>query len=226
MKMVEEASRLIEKAMEDCEAKKVSQHHHRSKFDRKYMRLAKTLAEDNDACHSRKIGVLLIGANGRPISFGYNGSVEGNPHTDSPEYLEHLYNDLLTAFEKEHLEKLANIECAEQFVGKYAGCKNCPRRLFGYASGVRLDLCNCAHAERNSLANAGINGVSTEGSTMYCWCGVPCHDCTMQIINSHVKRVVCLHTSTPDYSPSSRWMLKQAGIELDIIDEKWVMSND
>jgi dCMP deaminase len=47
------------------------------------------------------------------------------------------------------------------------------------------------HAERNSLYNAALIGVSTKGCTMYLTCGIPCSDCARGIINSGIKKIVC-----------------------------------
>ena len=187
------------------------------KWTRKYLKLARTLAEDNTACHSRHIGVVLVGVNNRILSMGYNGSVEGVPHNDDPRYLSHLYRNLLTPQDRQHFAD-AGVHDASAFVVKYSNCKVCPRRLVNAKSGERLELCGCAHAERNALASASRNGVSTENSTMYCYCSVPCHECTTQIIQSGVKEVVCLHQVGPDYSPSSRGLFEMSGVKLRIVD--------
>lgn len=47
------------------------------------------------------------------------------------------------------------------------------------------------HAERNSLYNAALIGVSTKGCTMYLTCGIPCSDCSRGIINSGIVKIVC-----------------------------------
>jgi dCMP deaminase len=47
------------------------------------------------------------------------------------------------------------------------------------------------HAERNSLYNAALIGVSTKGCTMYLTCGIPCSDCARGIINSGISKIVC-----------------------------------
>jgi len=188
------------------------------KWTRKYLKLAKTFADDNDACYARKIGAVLVSENNRIISMGYNGSVEKAPHCDSKEYLRYLYSDLLDEKEK---ESLANQGCKsqEEFVDRFAGCRMCPRRILGIPSGEKLYLCGCAHAERNCLAAANQSGVSTFNATMYCYCGVPCHECTLQIIQAKVKRVICLKVN-PDYSKSSRGLLRMTGVVLEEVDEK------
>lgn len=46
------------------------------------------------------------------------------------------------------------------------------------------------HAERNSIYNAALIGVSTKGCTMYLTCGIPCSDCARGIINAGISKIV------------------------------------
>lgn len=48
-----------------------------------------------------------------------------------------------------------------------------------------------SHAETNAIINAALNGTSTKGTTMYMSCGIPCTDCTRNIINAGIKEIVC-----------------------------------
>ena len=68
------------------------------------------------------------------------------------------------------------------------------------------------HAERNSLYNAALIGVSTKDTTMYLTCGIPCADCTRGIINSGVSRIVCerdnLGTKGPHWEESAKRSLQ------------------
>jgi deoxycytidylate deaminase len=203
----------------------------RDKFTRKYLKMARELAKDNDACYSRLIGVVLVSNVNRIISVGYNGGVEGVPHADDQKYLAHLWNNLLTDqqrqyFEDEHDVQQINGSGCYSFASKFSGCGQCPRKLLGIKSGESLELCPCAHAERNALANANISGVSTLGSVMYCYCSVPCHECTVQICQSKVSRVVCLDNGFPDYSPSSRFLFEKSGVELVQVTEEWIDASE
>lgn len=179
------------------------------KWTSKYMKIAKALADDNEACFSRKIGVVIISPDNTPISFGYNGTPRKCPHVDSKQYLEFLWQKLLTDNDKNLLETRSE----QEFISKYENCRKCPRRLLNIPSGERMELCNCAHAERNALANASIDGKSTKDCTMYCWCPLPCMDCTIQIIQSRIEKVVCLK-SEKDYSPTSRKLLGWSNIKI------------
>lgn len=68
----------------------------------------------------------------------------------------------------------------------------CPRKKAGYKSGEGLHICPAAHAERNALILAGRNGIATKDTTLYCYCGLPCKDCLIEIINAGVKEIVCI----------------------------------
>lgn len=70
------------------------------------------------------------------------------------------------------------------------GDGGCPRKKQGYASGEGLDLCIAGHAERNAIISAARVGISTAGSTLYCYCGPPCKDCMIEIINAGIVEVV------------------------------------
>ena len=65
----------------------------------------------------------------------------------------------------------------------------CPRRLAGVPSGHGLDLCVCAHAEANGVANAARHGVALQGSTVYVTCQ-PCAACMGMLANVGIRSVV------------------------------------
>jgi dCMP deaminase len=46
-----------------------------------------------------------------------------------------------------------------------------------------------AHAEQNAISQAALNGVSTDGGTIYITCQ-PCNVCAKMLINSGIRRVV------------------------------------
>jgi dCMP deaminase len=93
------------------------------------------------------------------------------------------------------------------------GAEGCPRKALGFKSGKGLRLCVAAHAERNALIQAGRTGVSTMGSTLYCYCGQVCKDCAVEIVNAGVKRLVFLD-GAPDYDYLAGYILKECGIEV------------
>jgi deoxycytidylate deaminase len=186
------------------------------KFVDKYMHIARSVADDNDACYSRQIGVVIADRNNRIVSLGYNGPPQGTPHCDDYQYLKDFFIPQLTIGELDKLipeivpnqpfqaRKLMNDWCINN-----SGCGTCPRRFINAGPGERSTLCSCQHAERNAITNAK---ESLDNAVMYCWCGVPCIDCTGAIINAGIKTVY--HLDHPDYHTTSRWLFEQANVEL------------
>jgi dCMP deaminase len=77
------------------------------------------------------------------------------------------------------------------------------------------------HAERNSLYNAALIGVSTKGCTMYLTCGIPCSDCARGIINSGIKKIVCerlggaVGNLWDEHAKRSVEMFNEAGVKIE-----------
>jgi dCMP deaminase len=77
------------------------------------------------------------------------------------------------------------------------------------------------HAERNSLYNAALIGVSTKGCTMYLTCGIPCSDCARGIINSGIKKIICERVGGAvgnlwdEHAKRSIEMFNEAGVEIE-----------
>ena len=196
------------------------------KYIQKYMRMAKQVGEDSNPCYSRKIGTIIVEPEtNRVLSIGLNGPPRGTPHTDSEEYLRDVFWPQLTREEKEIAMAKVMAEAPlkrhddsekDHFVRYMKDCKRCPRRIIGARSGQRLDGCSCSHSEINSIVNAG---QSVYGAEMFCWCSVPCIDCTKYIINAGISKVTCLYNNGPDYSPQSRWLFDKAGLPLEFRDQ-------
>lgn len=74
--------------------------------------------------------------------------------------------------------------------------RKCPRQVQGYKSGEGLDLCIAGHAERNVIVNAARFGISTMGTTLVCYCGVPCKDCMISIINAGIIEIIYMKGSS------------------------------
>jgi dCMP deaminase len=184
------------------------------KFIKKYMKLARLLGEDSNPCYSRKIGVLIVDPTiNKIVGTGYNGPPRGTPHCDSKEHLANVVWPQLSENER----SLLNFKpiTMEEFVDKYNGCQTCPRRLVGAPSGKRLELCSCAHAEANAIVNASQN---VHGCEMFAWCPLPCIECTKLVINAGIKRVYC-YKETADYSVGSRYLFKQANVDVVELDK-------
>lgn len=194
------------------------------------MRLAKQVGEDMNSCHSRKIGVLVVRAyddgSGRILGTGYNSPPRKTPHCDSEEYLRDVFWPQLTQMEKTTAvaattserttkglpvwyEFSDELQC-EMVCSKFAGSKTCPRKVVGAASGTRLELCSCVHAETNAIVNSSDD---LHGCVMFAYCGVPCVECTKLIINAGIKKVYVVKWPN-DYSHGSRWLFRKAGVEI------------
>jgi dCMP deaminase len=77
------------------------------------------------------------------------------------------------------------------------------------------------HAERNSLYNAALIGVSTKGCIMYLTCGIPCSDCARGIINSGISKIVCERVGGAvgnlwdEHAKRSIEMFNEAGVRIE-----------
>ena len=85
------------------------------------------------------------------------------------------------------------------------------------------------HAERNAIYNAARIGVSTDGTTMYLNCGIPCADCTRGIINAGIVRIFCERgeygakgTKWEESAERSWDMLEEAGVEVCFYDNEFI----
>jgi dCMP deaminase len=65
----------------------------------------------------------------------------------------------------------------------------CLRDEQSIPSGERTEICRAVHAEENVIIQAGLHGVSLEGSTVYCTHS-PCRRCAKMLINAKIKRFV------------------------------------
>jgi len=98
--------------------------------------------------------------------------------------------------------------------GAAAGVKDCLelgclRDELNIPSGERHEICRGIHAEQNVIIQAGLHGVSIEGSTIYCT-HTPCILCAKMLVNAKIKRYV----SSGIYNDDSFIQLfKEANIE-------------
>lgn len=189
----------------------------------KMMRLAKTVAEDNNPCYSRKVGCIITDQDGVILGTGYNGPPRKTPHCDSKEYIQDILWPKLTFSEQADLvdytmrvakisktrwDKLntAHTEC-DIVASNLDGCKTCPRRLLNFGPGVRPDLCSCQHGERNAISNSS---VSVAGGILFGWCCISCFSCTGAIINARIKEVHFLEG--PEYESGCLKLYEYANI--------------
>jgi dCMP deaminase len=82
------------------------------------------------------------------------------------------------------------------------------------------------HGEMNALMNALYSGVSVKDATIYVW-GLPvCSECTKNVIQSGIKRVVILFPEQAPEKWQKQWnelskpMYEEAGVSITYINEK------
>ncbi len=88
----------------------------------------------------------------------------------------------------------------------------CLRDELGIPSGQRQETCRGIHAEQNVIIQAGLHGVSLEGSTIYCT-HTPCVLCAKMLVNTRIKRYVSFARYNDDAFTN---LFREAGIKLDI----------
>lgn len=177
----------------------------------KMMRLAKFIGEDNTSCLGRKVGTVIADKHSVVISCGFNGPARGLPHADTYDFLSEFLYPKLTEEEK---KKLVGEAYKGDFTDKYhissyyEGCGKCPRRLLGYSSGERAELCYCQHSESNAIIFAQ---KPLKDSILFCWCNaLSCLDCSGKIINAGIGEVHFLEGK--EFQSGALWMYKKAGI--------------
>jgi dCMP deaminase len=88
----------------------------------------------------------------------------------------------------------------------------CLRDELNIPSGTRQEICRGIHAEQNVIIQAGLHGVSLEGSTIYAT-HTPCVLCAKMLVNARIKRYV----SFGEYNDTAfSELFRDAGIEVDI----------
>ncbi|HEY98687.1 MAG TPA: cytidine deaminase [Dehalococcoidia bacterium] len=88
----------------------------------------------------------------------------------------------------------------------------CLRDELGIESGTRQEICRAIHAEQNVIIQAGLHGVSLEGSTVYCT-HTPCVLCAKMLVNAKIARFVSFGKYNDDRFIE---LFREAGIEVDI----------
>jgi dCMP deaminase len=87
----------------------------------------------------------------------------------------------------------------------------CLREELGIPSGQRLDICRALHAEQNSIIQAALRGVSTQGAMIYVT-HQPCFTCAKMIINAGIVRIMYAD-GYPDEMACQ--VLSEAGVSLE-----------
>ncbi|MFO8144601.1 MAG: cytidine/deoxycytidylate deaminase family protein [Candidatus Syntrophosphaera sp.] len=88
----------------------------------------------------------------------------------------------------------------------------CLRAAYSVPSGQMHELCRGVHAEQNAIIQAGLNGSSTRGGTLYCT-HQPCSICAKMIINAEIKTIY-IAERYPDTLAEK--LLAEAGVEMNL----------
>jgi dCMP deaminase len=101
--------------------------------------------------------------------------------------------------------------------GAPAGAKDCLelgciRDELKIPSGTRQEICRAIHAEQNVIIQAGLHGVSLEGSTVYCT-HTPCVLCAKMLVNAKIARFVSFGKYNDD---TFIGLFKEAGIKVEM----------
>ena len=170
----------------------------------KMMRHALFIAKENRACHSRQIGSVICDEDCKILSVGYNGPPKNTPHTDTLEYYNGYLNEILSQSEKDDL--LEYQVCFGKEGYKCYG--QCPRKVLGYKSGQRSEICSCLHSEANCITNAP---GSVKNGFLFCSCpDLSCINCTSTIIQVGIKEVHFMDGG--EYHKGALWLYEKANI--------------
>jgi dCMP deaminase len=101
--------------------------------------------------------------------------------------------------------------------GAPAGAKDCLelgciRDELKIPSGTRAEICRAIHAEQNVIIQAGLHGVSLEGSTVYCT-HTPCVLCAKMLVNAKIARFVSFGKYDDERFIG---LFKEAGIKVEL----------
>ncbi len=88
----------------------------------------------------------------------------------------------------------------------------CLRDELNIPSGTRHEICRGIHAEQNVIIQAGLHGISLEGSTIYAT-HTPCVLCAKMLVNAKIKRLVSFGSYNDDAFGK---LFREAGIEVAI----------
>jgi len=176
-----------------------TQHNDSARWDQYFLSVCRAVSTKSQ-CLSRQLGALLV-QDKSIVATGYNGPPRGVPHCNTKARRE----DIVEQFEQMDLyeEEIVDLLLSRLDV--------CPRRLMGYKSGLGLEWCMAAHAEKNCLINAARLGVRVQPSILYLSGPMPCKDCMIALINAGVTEVV---VETVEMYNDSRFLLDHCDIRI------------
>lgn len=191
----------------------------KSKFIKHYLKLCYTIAEDNTACGSRKLGCVLVDpVRNKILGTGYNGAPRNVPHCGTLDYIDSVFSRISSPTEYKTVRDAVAEKLTENNKSDDSGL--CPRRILNIPSGQRMELCaTCVHAEVNAIVNAAqdLTGVWMFGNF-----GVPCYECARVICNTGITNFLGIDSGN-DYSVQSRWLLEKAKIDISLFKKEFVL---
>jgi dCMP deaminase len=98
--------------------------------------------------------------------------------------------------------------------GSPRGTAHCGPECLTRESGKGWTKCRAIHAELNAIISAAMNGVSTNGATMYLTT-TPCVFCSRTLINAGIKKVVAL-TFYPQKEAIE--LLQEGGVDVVVVN--------
>ena len=106
--------------------------------------------------------------------------------------------------------------------GAARGSDHCTDLCLTREKGKDWDKCNAIHAELNAIIAAAMNGVSTNGATIYLTT-TPCIFCARHLVNAGIKRVV---SSSLYLAGESLELLAKSRIQVDIFTKNLRSQNE
>lgn len=98
--------------------------------------------------------------------------------------------------------------------GSARNTSHCGPECLTRESGGGWRKCRAIHAELNAIISAALNGVSTNGSTMYLTT-TPCVFCSRTLINAGIKKVIAL-TFYPQKEAIE--LLEEGGVDVVVLN--------
>jgi len=83
----------------------------------------------------------------------------------------------------------------------------CYRKMKGFKSGERLDLCRAVHAEENAILQCARGGLSIKEATLYLPV-ICCYHCSKLVVSLGIKRLNISLYSPASKASKKRWLIR------------------
>ena len=166
-------------------------------YDLKYMVMAREAASSS-TCAKKHLGCVLVLAKDDIVLSGSNGPPVG---------MKKCERKTVPLTWKKHTRTGPTGDDLIPDDEKH-GCipvEGCPR--LDSHIGTDTQKCRAVHAERQVLLKAAHLGLSTDGSTLYSYMGVPCKDCLLELCQAGIAEIVVIKETY--YDELSKSILKE-----------------